>query len=387
LRVTVPNESFRKYFLANYADVLHDAVVKIAGDSTQVDVAVAAFPDSTSSSSGELSSNALPVIQASALEAASHRHSWLIEGLWTSQAVGILGGQPKCGKTWLALDMTVSVASGSPCLGAFPVHSRGPVLLYAAEDSGAALRARLETLARNRGLDFDRLDVRVITADSLRLDLPVDQSRLEDTIMLHRPVLLVLDPLVRVHMIDENVSAQMAALLGYFRTLQRKTGVAVALVHHARKANVSPGAGAGYSLRGSSDLYAWLDSFLYLRKNRDQLTLSAEHRAAPSFGPLTLELAGSSSPDAGTYLKVVPAPHGDRSTAANPLPSRILQLLSDSPEPLTVETLRSKLQVRNQRVVEALRQLSSQGKVERLPQGYTIKRSPSLPTDRSLPTL
>src|SRR5438552_17322003 len=137
-------------------------------------------------------------------------------------------------------------------------------------------------------------------------------------------------------MIDENVSTQMAALLGYFRTLQRKTGVAVALVHHARK-NVSPGAGAGYSLRGSSDLYAWLDSFLYLRKNRDQLTLSAEHRAAPSFGPLALELAGSSSPDAGTYLKVASPAHGDCSTVADPLPSRILQLLSDSPEPLTVE--------------------------------------------------
>ncbi len=386
LRVTVPNESFRKYFLANYADVLHDAVVRIAGDSTQVEVAVAASPDSTSSSSGELSSNALPVIQASALEAAGHRHSWLIEGLWTSQAVGILGGQPKCGKTWLALDMTVSVASGSPCLGAFPVHSRGPVLLYAAEDSGAALRARLETLARNRSLDFDRLDVRVITADSLRLDLPVDQSRLEATVTLHRPVLLVLDPLVRVHMIDENVSAQMAALLGYFRTLQRKTGVAVALVHHARK-QVSPGAGAGYSLRGSSDLYAWLDSFLYLRKNRDQLTLSAEHRAAPSFGPLALELAGSSSPDAGTYLKVASAAPRDCSTVADLLPSRILQLLSDSPEPLTVENLRSKLQVRNQRLVEALRQLSSQGKVERLPRGYSIKRSASLPMDPSLPTL
>src|SRR6058998_403112 len=64
LRVTVPNESFRKYFLANYAAVLHDAVVKIAGDSTQVEVAVADSPDSTSSSGG-FSSNALPVIQAS----------------------------------------------------------------------------------------------------------------------------------------------------------------------------------------------------------------------------------------------------------------------------------------------------------------------------------
>jgi RecA-family ATPase len=44
-------------------------------------------------------------------------------------------------------------------------------------------------------------------------------------------VLLILDPLVRVHAIDENVAGQVAALLGYLRTLQRKTGVAVAVIH------------------------------------------------------------------------------------------------------------------------------------------------------------
>lgn len=376
LRLLAPNEHFQRCFLENYAELLQDAVGKAAGASIPIEVSVAALPENRSPTSGESGSNGLPplpVIQAAALEAASHRQSWLIEGLWTAQAVGILGGQPKCGKTWLALDMAVSVASGSSCLGAFPVHSRGPVLLYAAEDSAAALRARLETLARNRSLDLDHLDVRVITADSLRLDLPVDQSRLEATVRLHQPVLLVLDPLVRVHMADENVSGQMAALLGYFRTLQRKTGVAIALVHHARK-NVSPGAGAGYSLRGSSDLYAWLDSFLYLRKNRDQLTLSAEHRAAPALGPLALELAGASSPDAATYLKLASsADQVDCPTRVDQLQSRILQRLSSSTEPLTVDHLRSKLQVRNQRVVEALRQLSVQGKVERMPRGYALK--------------
>jgi hypothetical protein len=38
---------------------------------------------------------------------------------------------------------------------------------------------------------------------------------------------------------------------------------------------------------------------LYLRKCRDQLTLSAEHRSAPALGPLQLQLAHSSSPDDG----------------------------------------------------------------------------------------
>ena len=328
----------------------------------------------------------LPVVRAWALPTAAHRPSWLVEPLWTHSAVGIIGGSPKSGKTWLALDIAVSVASGTPCLGAFPVAAPGPGLLYAAEDASAAPRARLETLARLRHLDFERLDVRVITADSLRLDRPDDQNRLEATLAAHRPVLLVLDPLIRVHSIDENVSGQVAALLGYLRALERKSGAAIALVHHVRK-NVSPAAGAGYSLRGSSDLYAWLDSFLYLRKHHDQLTLSAEHRSAPPFGPVALELAQSHA--AGTHLRIVSP---DRTVAA-PIPdtlaTRILNLLSRSAEPLTVDSLRSRLQIRNQRVVQALRQLSSQGQVQRLARGYALRvdRGPLPPRPSEPPSV
>jgi DNA-binding GntR family transcriptional regulator len=54
------------------------------------------------------------------------------------------------------------------------------------------------------------------------------------------------------------------------------------------------------------------------------------------------------------------------------LEDRILDLLANSPEPLTAEALRSRLQVRNQRLVEALRQLSSESKIQRLANGYML---------------
>jgi RecA-family ATPase len=193
---------------------------------------------------------------------------WLIDQLWTAQAVGIIGGNPKSYKTWLALEM--AVASGSACLDSFAVPSAGPVLLYAAEDSASALRLRLESLTHHHGIPLVYLDMRVITADSLRLDRTAGQERLAATLLLHRPALLILDPLVRLHAIDENAAGEIAALLGYLRALQRQSGSAIALVHHARK-NVATHGGAGYSLRGSSDLYAWVDSFLYLRRHHGQL--------------------------------------------------------------------------------------------------------------------
>jgi RecA-family ATPase len=244
------------------------------------------------------------MVRAADLESPVHKQSWLIERLWTHQAVGIIGGSPKSGKTWLALEMAVSVASGSPCLDSFTVFSPGPVLLYAAEDSAAALRTRVETLARLHKVDFNRLDVHIITVDSLRLDRAEHQDRLESTLLVYKPAMLVLDPLIRVLAIDENVAGQVSMLLGYLRSLQRKTGAAIALVPHVRK-NASPTGAAGYSLRGSGDLYAWLDSFLYL-------------------------------------------------------------------QPLTIDALRSRLQVRNQRVVEALRILASEGRIVRNTRGFSL---------------
>jgi len=318
-----------------------------------------------------------PVVRPCDLRAvATSSTPWLIDQLWTAQAVGIIGGTPKSYKTWMALEMAVSVASGSACLASFAVPSPGPVLLYAAEDSESALRSRLESLAQHHRLDLAHLDIRVITADSLRLDRTTDQERLEATLTLHRPVLLILDPLVRLHAIDENAAGEIAALLGYLRILQRKTGTAIALVHHARK-NVPANGGAGYSLRGSSDLYAWVDSFLYLRRHHGQLMLSAEHRSASGAEPFALELA---NPESGPYLKL--ASTAPPVESRDPLLEQILALLGQSSEPRTSESIRSTLQVRNQRLVQALRQLSQQGKVVRLSQGYALQ-----PINSSLPLM
>ncbi|MGH8578181.1 MAG: AAA family ATPase, partial [Gammaproteobacteria bacterium] len=65
--------------------------------------------------------NLLPYKQASEIpaESAGLTH-WLVEGLWSDQAVGILGGEPKCCKSFLALDLAVSVAAGVACLRRYP---------------------------------------------------------------------------------------------------------------------------------------------------------------------------------------------------------------------------------------------------------------------------
>ena len=52
---------------------------------------------------------ALPVELAHKLALRPASRRWLIEGLWGEGSVGIVGGEPKCCKSFLALDMAVSV--------------------------------------------------------------------------------------------------------------------------------------------------------------------------------------------------------------------------------------------------------------------------------------
>jgi hypothetical protein len=58
----------------------------------------------------------LPVVRAADLDEPDPTRRWLIESLWPRAGVGIIGGPPKACKSWLRLDVAVSVASGTPCL-------------------------------------------------------------------------------------------------------------------------------------------------------------------------------------------------------------------------------------------------------------------------------
>jgi hypothetical protein len=365
-RLVAPTQAFRRSFTDNYSQLFKEVIDQVADAPVELHV----LTDEAASAPGDSPSQPLPVVRASALETETEQKPWLIEQLWTSGAVGILGGPPKLLKTWLALEMAVSVASQSPCLGRFPVHASGPVLLFAAEDSQSKVRKRLASLARNHGFDLEQIDIQVITADTLRLDCTTDQQRLLATVMLYKPVLLVLDPLVRLHALDENQSGPMAALLGYFRALQRETGTAIAIVHHSRK-NISSNAGAGYSLRGSGDLYAWVDSFICLQRRRDRITLLAEHRSAPGFGPVPIELASSSAADHIPFLRLASATD-DETSQHDPLPSLILDLLAHTEAALTTDTMRSSLHVRKQRLVDTLRRLCEDGLIMRDGNGFVL---------------
>ena len=293
--------------------------------------------------------------------------AWLLADLLLVGAAAILGGAPKAGKSYFALELAVAVASGTAAAGRFAVPTPGPVLLCA-EDPPAVVVRRLAALAAARERTLASLPLEVIVEAGVQL--PHGLDRLAATVAALKPHLLLLDPLIRFHRADENSSTEMAVILDGVRTLARTTGCAILLVHHTRKAPA--GGSAGLGLRGSSDLAAFGDANLYLRRLSQEgvLELRIEQRAAPCPPPLRLRLCVEEGPVARATFRC------DDAIAPDPLRDRTLRLVRDAPTPLSTAALRTTLGIRNQTLLATLQQLVTDGRLRRAGRdGWTVAAS------------
>ncbi len=308
----------------------------------------------------------LPTLPVHALQQQADQNPWLVQTLWGAAAVGVIGGAPKACKSWLGLEMAVAVASGTACLGRFPVDDPGPAVVYLAEDALPAVRDRVAQLCQHRGLALAGLDLHVVTAPSLRLDLEDDRRALDQTLTALQPKLLLLDPLVRLHRLDENSAADISGLLGFLRQLNRQHDVAVVLVHHmAKRARQDP----GQALRGSSDLHAWTDSACYLVHRGQHLRLTVQHRAAPAPEPMLLRLMGGDGEPCRLQLD-------GQDVEPQPLAEAVRAQLRQVGQPCSRATLRQLLRVNNARLGEALRTLEQRALVVRGTGGWRLPAEP-----------
>ena len=269
----------------------------------------------------------------------------------------------------------MSVASGAPCLRRFAVPRAGRVLLYAAEDPLHVVRRRIDGICRAAGVAIDGLDLHVITAASLRLDVEDDRRDLAETVAAMQPRLLVLDPFVRLHRVDENSSGEVGPLLAYLRDLQRRHNIAVMVVHHARKG--ASRIRAGQALRGSSEFHAWGDSNLYVRRTGEPIALAVEHRAAPSTNGIMIELRERGDALALEVAERVVADGAADVSVADDMntsepPDRIERTLAGAAGPMSVAALRAACRMRTKTLCDTLGDLVARGRALRTPAGYII---------------
>lgn len=192
-------------------------------------------------------------------------NKWLIDRLMPESSTCLVAGDPKTRKSWLAGELLVSIATGTDCFGTYPVLKQGPVCMVQGEDSEAIIKDRLESIARVRGASLKGLqNVSIVAGQNFALDNEDHFEALRKQVMANKPLLIIMDPLVRlIPNTAEGSTSQMSKILTKLRHLQRDSGTSIMLVHHNK---TSKSKNAADNIRGSSDLRSWYDAAYFLTK-------------------------------------------------------------------------------------------------------------------------
>lgn len=229
---------------------------------------------------------------------------WLIRNIWTQGSVGFIAGQPKSWKSWMALDMALSVGSGASFMNQFPVELPGPVLYIQEEDSVHLLKSRKDRVWPNKRIDRMEVDAQgrlewVPAEDNLQPPLinalvregfvvsdPAWQSWLDEQLDKgydgegdYR--MLVLDPLMMMAGdVEENRATAMTThIFKPLKQLAEKHKVAIAVVHHMRK-GAADGARGGQMMHGSVANHAFSECSLYVTHDKKKLAVEVENKNA-----------------------------------------------------------------------------------------------------------
>lgn len=172
--------------------------------------------------------------------------TWLVDG-HLQEGFGVIFGPWSAGKSFVAVDMAVAVASGQRWWG-HPVQ-QGPVL-YLSLEGVAGLAARIESACRARGVTMDGLH---LSGDPVNLGNRTDVADVDQAVRQTGARLLIVDTWARATAgADENDNGSTGRAVEALDRIRARHGCTVLALHHARKGDSGDPRGAG-SLPGAAD--------------------------------------------------------------------------------------------------------------------------------------
>jgi archaellum biogenesis ATPase FlaH len=220
--------------------------------------------------------------------------AFLIDPILVKGTVTVLGAWSGVGKSILALSIMKSILTGEPLWGKYPVLEPGPVLLVDEETPAGWLKERVQKAGITPDLPFYTLHF-----ENVRLDDDRHFDALMQAIEKVRPVLLVIDSLIRVHRKKESDAGEMALVMGRLRQIAN-TGLVVFPIHHHKKGD-GP---LAEKMRGSSDILGGIDvEFAAVRgKARDEIQLSSGKTRMAPLEPINLKLTFGETENTVSYI-------------------------------------------------------------------------------------
>jgi len=218
-------------------------------------------------------------------------HPPVIDGLLRRGETCNVIAAPKTGKSWLAYNVGLTIATGGRLFDAFDCE-QGRVLLIDNELHPPTIAARVPKVAEAMGIAPDdyahRVDVLPLRGRGVSLPA---LGRYVENIEAGEYAAIIADAWYRFIPpgMNENANADVMALYNWIDRYAADTGAAWIVVHHTskgaqgEKAVTDVGAGAGAQSRAA-------DSHLILRQHEEEgaVVLDAAVRSFPPVAPLTL---------------------------------------------------------------------------------------------------
>jgi hypothetical protein len=215
---------------------------------------------------------------------------WLVKGILETDTFSCMYGDPACGKSFLAIALCASVATGRSFYGR-EVKRPGPVIYLAGEGkAGIARRFRAWSIRRNQDITDAPLFVNhgavSLIDDGLMVPVANALSKLIDTLK-EPPALVVLDTFSRCLGGDDSSPADSAAGVAVIDRLRSQFGnFACMVIHHT-----------GYDkthARGWSGLRAAVDTEFRVTRGEDDIVRleCTKNKEGLPFDPMAFEFAG-----------------------------------------------------------------------------------------------
>lgn len=310
--------------------------------------------------------------------------SWLVNDWLPDKSITFLISPPESYKTWILLDLAVSVAAGVPFLGQYEVLQTGPTLIIQQEDSHSGLTDRLALIVEQKMGAVANIDgntwqipsmpdipIYVHPSRMLRFDNKKVIEELEKQIEIIKPKVILIDPLYSTTASTDNYMSDLANQMMVLKTWRDKYGCSFVIAHHSKK-NLDPDSTAREDSWGSQFLNAFLEAGWQIRRNPklapNEIVVRRHSKVMGNQQPISLTFDISTrypmkyQVTSRQYEALAPAGETRQPAQAN-----LLDMIQG--EPMTQADMASKTGKGRSTISRQIRQLEAAGLVEKMPDG------------------
>ena len=309
--------------------------------------------------------------------------SWMVDEWLPDKSITFLISPPESYKTWLLLDLAVSVSAGVPFLGEYPVSNPGPTLIIQQEDSHSGLTDRLALIVEQKLKltpsiegevwevpDIPDLPIYVHPDRQLRFDNPKVIGELEKQISTIKPRVVMIDPLYSTTSSTDNYMADLANRMMVLKAWRDKYGCSFLIAHHSKK-NLDPDSTAREDSWGSQFLNAFLEAGWQIRRNprlaQNEVIVRRHSKVMGNQNPISLTFDISTVYPMRYQVTARPYEMAPAGETRQPAQANLLDVIQSGP--MMQSEMCARTGKNRSTISRQIRQLEAAGLVEKMPDG------------------